>query len=259
MKMSAQEFMGQPQRAVTLVGMSGVGKSYLSAKLAGWGWDDYSCDYLIGAEYLKDLLGSETLMQADNIAALSEFVGQVGDIARGGMALQEFQRRQRLYYEAEVQSLVDARDAIAAAEGDFVLDSSGSICEIEDEGVLEALGQDSLFVYLKVRQEGHGDILARAVQYPKPLYFPPSFLMERLASYQRHFDVDGVEQVDPLAFLRWVFPFLFEARLGKYQRLADAYGVTIYSDRFNGVESQEDFLAVIEEALEKRDERRNMG
>lgn len=251
MKITAQEFLEQPKKAITFIGMSGVGKSHVSCQLAEWGWKNYSCDYLIGTEYLKDVLGGGDGISEDNILGLSEFVGQVGDGSKGGLPLEEFQRRQKLYYDAEVQSLRDGCDEIAQAGGHTVIDSSGSICEIEDQGVLKELGEKSLFVYLKVRQEGHGEILARAVQYPKPLYFPPAFLLERLEYYRAQFDVAAVEQIDPVEFLRWVFPFLFEARLSKYQALADQYGVTIYSDQFLDVRSEEEFLTIIAGALDE--------
>lgn len=250
MKIKKQQFIDQPKKAVTLIGMSGVGKSYLSGVLDAAGWRGYSCDYLIGTQYLAEALGGHADgMRADNILGLSEFVGQVGDVAKGGMALAEFQRRQQMYKDAELQSLQDACVAMDEAEGHMVLDSTGSICELDAPDVMEALGQRSLFVYLKVRQEGHGEILRRAVEYPKPLYYAPKFLLERLEVYKTQFDVECVDAIDPVEFLRWVFPFLFEARLAKYQALADQYGVTIYSDRFADVKSADDIVDVISAEL----------
>jgi len=32
------------KKAITLMGMSGVGKSHFSMQLAQWGWGHYSCD-----------------------------------------------------------------------------------------------------------------------------------------------------------------------------------------------------------------------
>lgn len=254
MKLSGKEFLSLPKKAVTFVGMSGVGKSYMSCMLDDWGWHSHSCDYLIGTDYLAEQLSGGKDMRADDIGSLSAFVGQVGDVAKGGLALDEFQRRQKLYYDAEVQSLRDACSVIDDADQSVIIDSSGSICEIEDDELMNELGARSLFVYLKVRQEGHGDILSRAVQYPKPLYFSPDFLLERLEYYKAQFDVESVQQIDPLEFLRWVFPFLFESRLPKYQALADAHGVTIYSDQFYGVKSEGELLQVIADALDKQEQ-----
>ena len=84
MKLTGKQFLSQPQKAITFIGMSGVGKSHLSCQLAEWGWHNYSCDYLIGTKYLGDLIQSEGEMSEANIENLSDFVGQLGDAARGG-------------------------------------------------------------------------------------------------------------------------------------------------------------------------------
>ena len=54
MKFSVEEFRAWENKRVTLVGMSGVGKSYLSAKLRGSHWFHYSGDYRIGTRYLDE-------------------------------------------------------------------------------------------------------------------------------------------------------------------------------------------------------------
>ena len=250
MKLTREEFLNSPRKAVTLVGMSGVGKSYLSVLLAQSGWVNFSCDYLIGSHYLKDhLKGAAQGLSEDNILGLSEFVGQVGSQEKGGLALEEFQMRQKMYKDAELKSLADACKEIDKADAPIVIDSTGSICELNAPNTIDAIGQRTVFVYLKVRQEGHEEILKRAVEYPKPLYYSPDFLLERLDSYKQQFDVVKTDMIDPLAFLRWVFPFLFEARLQKYQALADQYGVSIYSDQFNDAQNADDIIQIIAEAL----------
>ncbi|MBX2834914.1 MAG: hypothetical protein KTR28_08070 [Micavibrio sp.] len=251
MKITKREFLASPKKAITLIGMSGVGKSYISEILSKDGWLNYSVDYLIGAHYLREALGQASgEMSAGNILALSEFVGQLGAAEKGGLDLGEFKKRQSMYCNAEIQAMKDACGAIDGADGNIVVDSSGSICELNAPTVINEVGHRSLFVYLKVRQEGHGEILRRAVEYPKPLYYSPDFLIDRLDAYMEQFDVAGVDMINPNEFLRWVFPFLFQARLEKYQVLADFFGVSVYSDKFADVKSAEDVMAVIAEALE---------
>ncbi len=249
MKLSGEQFLAQPKKVITLIGMSGVGKSHLSAKLAQWGWHNYSCDYLIGTKYLKRLIPEGRDRTAEDIAWLSDFVGCLGNGDLGGISLTEFKLRQRLYYNAECDVIDDAVAAIEAEQGNIVIDSSGSLCEVEDASLLEALGRKSVFVYLKVRQEGHGEILERASSAPKPLYFPPAFLAERLAAYYEKFDLIGVDEVDPDEFLRWIFPHLFEARLPKYRALAEKYGVVLASHTLD-FQSEDAFLQAIAEALD---------
>lgn len=252
MKRSVEKFLASPRKAVTLIGMSGVGKSYLSGKMEGWGWCNYSCDHLIGSQYLKDQLGGGAEgVSAQNIAGLSDFVGQIGDPEKGGLPLDEFRRRQALYYEAERSVLKDMPVVLQGVEGHFVNDSSGSLCEVEDGDVIRGVADCSLFVYLKVPQEDHAEILQRAISYPKPLYFPPAFLDDHLKKYMQQFDLSRIEQIDPVEFLRWVFPYLFQSRLPKYQALADAYGVTVSSKRIGAIKSEGDFFDLIRDSVKE--------
>lgn len=257
MIMTGEEFLAQPRKRITLIGMSGVGKSYTSHALENMGWTNYSCDYLIGTKYLDDVmqetLSFETTVGKDNMAFLSKFVGMLGSPDKGGLSMEEFRRRQQLYYEAECDSLRDMRAAVEAAEGHFVCDSSGSFCEIDDESILHEVGEQSLIVYLKVRQEGHAEILDRAFKSPKPLYFPPSFLTERLQRYFEKFDLVDFDEIDPLEFLRWVFPSLFESRLPKYKKLAQRYGVVVPSHEMV-FETEDEFFQIIAKALDARQE-----
>jgi hypothetical protein len=250
MKPTATEFLSQPRKSITLIGMSGVGKSYISCKLAEWGWFNYSCDYLIGTEYLAEAVRASGAMRPDDITNLSDFVGQVGDVSKGGVGVDEFRRRQKMYYDAECAVLRDIDKGIAAAAGkNFINDSSGSLCEVEDENILAHVAARTLFVYLRVDQSEHPKILERAVKYPKPLYFPPAFFNDRLAAYQKEFGVNGADEIDPKAFLSWVFPYLFQSRLPKYQRLADMYGVTIPSSALSDLKSEGEFLEIVTSTL----------
>lgn len=249
MKLSKSEFLDQPKKRITLLGMSGVGKSYIAAKLEGWGWTNYSCDHLIGTKYLADQV--KGAVSADNILSLSEFVGQIGDPAKGGVGLDEFKRRQKMYYDAECAALRDMPGAADVAAGHFVNDSSGSLCEVEDQSILDSVGEKTLFVYLRVRQADHAQILDRAVKYPKPLFFPPAFFEERLERFMSKFEINAVEQIDPDVFLSWVFPHLFESRLPKYKALADRYGVTISTGAFEDLESEAQFIQIIADHLDE--------
>ncbi|EEZ80452.1 MAG: hypothetical protein Sup05_0025 [uncultured Candidatus Thioglobus sp.] len=55
MKLSAEVFKHLKNKNLTLLGMSGVGKTHLAKLLSGKGkWFHYSGDYRIGAKYLND-------------------------------------------------------------------------------------------------------------------------------------------------------------------------------------------------------------
>ena len=221
--------------------MSGVGKSYLSLQLAEWGWHHYSCDLEIGTRFLGDHIEGE--VRAEDLSALSRFIGKVGELP-----LEEFKRRQKLYYNAEIAALKDVAQK-ADKYKKFVNDSTGSLCEILDEDVLREVGEATLFVYIKASKKEEAEILRRAEEYPKPLFYPPRQFDAWLHEYQQLFDAPNPDQIDADEYARWVFPRLFETRLPKYERLAEMYGVIVSSKEVHGVRSEDDFLNLIAKAL----------
>jgi hypothetical protein len=50
------DFVRAPRHAVTVFGMSGVGKTRLSALLQADGWFHYSVDYRIGTRYMGEFI-----------------------------------------------------------------------------------------------------------------------------------------------------------------------------------------------------------
>jgi hypothetical protein len=232
-------------RSITLMGMSGVGKTELAWMLEKAGWHHYNCDYLIGTKYLKDEL-AETVgaeVKSDDLSPLSKYIGQIG---KGGLPLFEFKRRQKQYIEAERKALYDMRPAIAKAEKRIVNDSTGSICEIEDEKLFKRLAGDSLFVYIKAGPEEEAALVERAMADPKPLYFPPAKFDVWLDEYMKGKNIAGVDEIESNDFSRWVFPKLFYSRVPKYERLAERYGIVVPMADIRNVKSEAEFLKVID-------------
>ena len=54
MKTTHNEFIKSPNKAITLLGMSGIGKTTLANKLPKSQWFHYSGDYRIGTKYLEE-------------------------------------------------------------------------------------------------------------------------------------------------------------------------------------------------------------
>lgn len=252
MGIDPQEFLKSKHKSITLLGMSGVGKTYLSGLLEQWGWARYSCDYEIGNRYLKDQLGG-AMRTPDDMQALSNFIGKLGNPKLGGLDFETFKLRQRAYYDAECRAVSGVPDAIKRAHengiSNFVHDSTGSLCEIMDESLLEALGRHTFFIYLKAGAEEERMVLERAQEVPKPLFFPPNQFEEWVREYLYEEGLDTDEAMEPDAFARWVFPKLFAARLPKYQGLADRYGITIECRAFFDVVNEKSFLKRIEQAI----------
>jgi hypothetical protein len=247
---SAKAFRESSRKSITLMGMSGVGKTYLSSLMSAWGWAHYSCDLEIGKKFLSAELPSPVTC-AEDLSHLSSFIGKLGAKAQGGLDLTEFKRRQKLYYDAECKALEQV-PSLSALSQKFMHDSTGSLCEIMDEDLIDRLGQASLFVYIKASKEDEAHVLQRAREYPKPLFFPPDQFDSWLGDYLAEKHLDSSEQVNPDDFARWVFPRLFQSRLPKYQRLADRYGVTVPAAAFRDIKDEASVLDVIASALDQR-------
>ena len=72
MKLSATEFREQKNKAITLLGMSGVGKTYLSNILRESDWYHYSGDYRIGSRYLNEPILDNIKKQAMEVPFLRD-------------------------------------------------------------------------------------------------------------------------------------------------------------------------------------------
>jgi len=280
MKMSPQEFLDWPSKRITLLAMSGAGKTTLANKLPKAKWFHYSGDYRIGTKYLRepildnikrqamsvpflrDLLLSDSIyisnkITVDNLAPVSTFLGKVGDPAQGGLSLQEFKRRQHLHHQAECAAMNDVPEFIHKAEDiygyhHFINDAGGSVCELDSPEVLETLAQNTLIIYIKIPPALEQTIIERAKTDPKPLYYREAFLNEKLAEFMRLKNYASTDVMPPDEFVSWVFPELFKSRLPRYQAIADQYGYTIDANDAATVKNEADFIRLITDALAKQ-------
>lgn len=278
MKLSLQEFRDLPHKSITLLGMSGVGKTYLSNILRASKWFHYSGDYRIGTRYLnepildnitqqamqvpflKDLLRSDSIyirnnITVDHLNAVSSFVGKLGNPELGGMSLEEFKRRQRLHYAAEVAAMKDVPSFIERAHTlygytKFINDAGGSVCELDNEAVLKILEQHTLIIYIKASEADESMLIERAKTSPKPLYYREAFLDQQLEVYMQERGIPYTTMIDPDDFVRWIFPQLFYSRIPRYEAIADQYGYTIKTEDLYQVKTEADFMGLVEQALE---------
>ncbi|NQZ13419.1 MAG: ATPase [Alphaproteobacteria bacterium] len=253
MPITVSDFNDIEHKVITLMGMSGVGKTYLSCLLGQQGWKHYSCDYEIGTQFLGEeisqTLGEDNRVTTEDLSQLSEYVSRLGAEEQGGLSYDEFKRRQQVYYNAECASLKALKDIVRNAHDEgfthVINDSTGSLCEIDDETLIESIDENSLIVYIKASEKEEHAVLRRAQEYPKPLFFSPEKFDGWVTSYLDEKGLGSSDQIEPDDFSRWVFPKLFENRLPKYQRIADKYGVTIPSSEFHGVKTPDDFIDVV--------------
>ncbi|MCK5666758.1 MAG: ATPase, partial [Thiotrichaceae bacterium] len=74
MKFTIDEFRRWENKKVTLLGMSGVGKTYLSTMLRDSQWFHYSGDYRIGSRYLDEPIMDMIKQQAMQVPFLKELL-----------------------------------------------------------------------------------------------------------------------------------------------------------------------------------------
>ena len=129
-------------------------------------------------------------------------------------------------------------------------DVGGSLCELEEPGVIELLVQHTLILYIQVTdQEEEQKLIQRAQSDPKPLYYRPTFLREQLDRYLSDRDLQYAAEMNPDDFTRWVFPRLFHSRIPRYEAIARPHGYTVTSREVAAVRDESDFLGLMEDAI----------
>lgn len=280
MKLSATEFRELENKSITLLGMSGVGKTFLSNILRKNNWFHYSGDYRIGTRYLgepildnikiqamqvpflRDLLLSDSIyinnnITFENLDVVSTFLGKIGDPELGGLSLEEFKHRQKLFHDAEHAAMSDVPAFINKSLQiygckDFINDAGGSICELDDDDLLEMLAQNTVILYIQANEEDEKRLIERATAAPKPMYYRAAFLDEQLAIYMQENKLEYVAMIDPDEFVRWVFPRLFYSRIPRYESLAEKFGYTIKTEDLYKIKTEADFLKLVEAAIDQK-------
>ncbi|HVS25133.1 MAG TPA: ATPase, partial [Gammaproteobacteria bacterium] len=256
----------------------GIGKTTLANKLPKSRWFHYSGDYRIGTKYmaepildnikrqamqvgfLRDLLRSDSIYIASNItvhnlAPIATFLGKIGRPDSGGLPVAEFKRRQRLHREAEIGAMRDVEEFIVKAReiygyDHFINDAGGSIVELEDERTERTLAEHTLILYMKPDARLERELVQRAIDEPKPLYYQDKFLDQKLAEYLTEAELAGPDQIVPDEFVRWIFPALVDHRRPRYEALAAKHGYTLSARLAEAVTGEQDFLDVVASVLD---------
>ncbi|MDJ1007132.1 MAG: ATPase [Paracoccaceae bacterium] len=284
---TADAWRTAPAKRVLFFGMSGLGKTHVSAMLrATGGWYHYSIDYRIGTRYmgehiadsfkaeamkvpyLADLLRSDSIYIASNItfqnlSPLSTYLGKPGDPAKGGLPWEEYRRRQALHRQAEVAALLDTPhfvDRAARLYGidDFVCDASGSLCEVVDptdpgDPVLTTLADTVLLVWIEGSEAHTQALIRRFDRDPKPMCYEETFLDSAWDAYRSETGTSETE-VDPDAFVRWTYARALAHRQPRYRAIAERWGVTLPAEDIASVARPEDLTEAVARALEARSE-----
>jgi len=280
-----EDFKAVPRKAVTIFGMSGVGKTTIATLLRKERWFHYSVDYRISTRYmgehivdnfkreamkvpfLRDLLRSDSIYISSNISfanlsPLSTYLGKPGNPAKGGLPFAEYRRRQAQHRDAEIAALCDIDPFIEKAHDiygyeHFICDSGGSLCEVVDvddpnDPVLSVLADKTVLLYIEGTDAHAAELIRRFKADPKPIYYQDAFLTERWAAYKAETGAIGDDEVDPDAFAVWAFERLIAHRLPIYRAIADTYGYTVSAAEIEQVRSADDFVELVTLAIHRQ-------
>lgn len=282
---SGQDWRDAPNKRVVLFAMSGLGKTHLSNMLRDTGdWFHYSIDYRIGTRYmgeyiadnakreamkvpfLRELLMSDSIYIGSNIsfhnlAPVSAYLGKPGDPSRGGMAIDEYRKRQDQFRRAEMAALLDTGYFIDRAIDlygypHFVCDTGGSICEWVDaenpeDPILKALSERALMVWIKGDEAHTQELIRRFDKAPKPMAYQPEFLTRVWDQYLSENNVEP-DEVDPDGFIRWTYAQALAHRQPRYAAMARNWGITIDASALADARDAHTFDALIADALDQR-------
>lgn len=268
-------------RCVTLMGMSGVGKSHLSNILRRTGgWYHYGVDYRLGTAYLrehidedlrnrvatnsvfsnllrKDAVTIRAKISMENLEAMSSYLGTPGDPLQGGMEITEFLRRQRVHERAELAAMDDLQDFTRRAYEvlgccDVVCDTSGSLCGIvdpddPDDPVLTNMAMRSIPILIDSSADDEAKLIDRFLKAPKPLFYSTDFFNE----CERLFDMpsEGWSSVNPKLFTEWALPRLIDYRAKRYRSIANGWGYSVPSEEIARVGDASDFDALLSDVI----------
>ncbi len=289
---SGHEYLAWQARAVTVFGMSGVGKTTLGRMLRRREWFLYSVDYRIGTRYmnehivdlfkkeamkvplLRQLLRSDSIYISSNITfenlePLSTYLGKPGDPEKGGLPFDEYMRRQQQHRRGEIAALLDVPRFIGKAHEiygyqHFLCDTGGSLCEVIDFGdpadeVATTLANHTLLLYIEATEEHLQTLMNRFRAHPKPMYYQPEFLKRIWREYKEERGISDDARVDPDDFAIYGFERLLRHRLPLYERIASRWGYRTTMEEVQSVRDEQDFNALVAAAIERQRERATGG
>ncbi|MCQ0093040.1 ATPase [Roseovarius sp. M141] len=279
----ADTWRAAPEKHVLFYGMSGLGKTHLSNMLrASGGWFHYSIDYRIGTRYMGELIADNAKMHAmqvpflrdlllsdsiyigsnitfNNLAPVSTYLGKPGDVARGGMPIDDYRTRQDQFRRAEIAALEDTGYFIDRARRlynypNFICDTGGSICEWVDgtdpnDPLLTELSRQCLLVRLEGSETHTAELIRRFDRAPKPMAYQPEFLTAAWLGYLRENNYIEAD-VNPDSFIRWTYARALAHRKPRYEAMAP-WGVTLSPRDVERITDAISFEDVIAEAIER--------
>jgi len=210
---------------LSLIGMSGSGKSYWTKKLSEHGFHTFHCDDLIESKLSDELMETDGAMRS-----VGEWMGFPFDAG--------YRERESKYLSFEKKILGEVFDFLkrskAHSNGKFVIDTTGSVIYTGDP-ILDKLCRHTTVVHLETPQEIQEKMLAAYLNNHRPVL------------WKEHF-AKAPDEADDDAIAR-CYPVLMATRERLYRSCAS---VTIkYNDHSNHRFSVGKFLKIVSAQLEK--------
>ncbi|MGE3623623.1 MAG: hypothetical protein AB7H77_07125 [Bdellovibrionales bacterium] len=181
---------------ITLIGMSNIGKSHWSKRLASQhGFERLHCDGLVERK-LVDILRPLGISGIDGVA---KWMGQPYD--------PQYAETSARYLACEIAVMQDILNRIdEAPEGkNFVIDTTGSVI-YTGEMITRAMGDRTQMFYLQASPAHADKMFRRYIENPKPVIWDDVFM--------------PLAGETPQDTLRRCYPVLLETRARRYERLA---------------------------------------
>ena len=254
MKINANETPGLQFKRFALLGMSGLGKTFISRSLVKQdNWLHYSVDYEIGKILFKNkhknfLNGFEV----GNLTNLSDFLGKPGSPSMGGIPFSEYLTRQKLHRDAEIKATLRASSLVENSPelSHFVCDTSGSICELvnpsdENDAILKSLSKNFLIICLEAPDSMYQVLINRFLAKPKPMYYEEKFLHSLWQSFKNE-SPNINDHINPDDFMIYGFKALIKRRKAIFDSISKNWGISLNFENLRVVKSAADLVKAIQ-------------
>ena len=260
MKIPASETPGLQFKRIALLGMSGLGKTFISRNLfKNDNWFHYSVDYEIGKLLFKD--EHQNLFEGfdiDNLTNLSNFLGKPGSPSKGGIPFSEYVSRQQLHREAEKEATLNACSLIEKSPdlSKIVCDTSGSICELvnpsdKEDKLLTSLSRNFLIICLEAPESIYQVLIDRFLSRPKPMYYEETFLHSLWQTFKIE-SADTEDKLNPDEFMIFGFKALIERRKAIYDMIAKNWGVKLNFENLQKIKTADDLMKAVQSEIESQ-------
>lgn len=222
-KLTKQEFsekLKNNRLALTFIGMSNIGKSYWSRKLAEIGFKHIDCDGRIE----NKLKQRAQTIKNHGTAGLAEWMGFPHE--------KRFLKTQAQYLNAEKEVMTEIIDDLnQEIPGNIAIDTSGSFI-YAGHPICEGIRKKSLIVYIKPPEEMKKKLFENFIKNPKPVIWGDMY--------------EKKEHESKMGALDRCYPKLLDYRSKLYEKYAD---ISISYESIYGKTDAEEFLELIKNQL----------